>query len=141
MRKFVSPSKKYIQRTQFEALTLVNKVKSFFGAILLGQVLLTTATPVLADSYSNDYNNYDRSTTTQQAKENTNWSEIAVIGLGSLILLNSLFSGGSGESSNQEQTSDRYYYTDDTSAPSYNSSPAPVEPISPFYGSCHSYDC
>ena len=119
----------------------MNKVKSFFGAILLGQALLSTASPVLADSYSDDYNNYNRSTSAQQAKENTNWSEIAVIGLGSLILLNSLFGGGSGESSNQKQTSDRYYYTNGTSAPSYNSSPAPVEPISPFYGSCHSYDC
>ena len=120
----------------------MNKVKSFFGAILLGQALLTTATPVLADSYSDNYNNYESSNkTTQQAKENTNWSEIAVIGLGSLILLNSLFGGGSGESSNQQHTSDRHYYTDDTSTPSYNSSPAPVKPISPFYGSCHSYDC
>ena len=118
----------------------MNKVKSFFGAILLGQALLSTASPVLADSYSDDYNNYDRFTSAQQAKENTNWSEIAVIGLGSLILLNSLF-GGSGESSDQEQTSDRHYYTDDTSTPNYNSSLAPVEPISPFYGSCHSYDC
>lgn len=120
----------------------MNKVKTFIGALLLGQALLSTATPVLADSYSNDYSEYDSSSrTTQQAKENTNWGEVAVIGLGSLILLNSLFGGDSGESSNQEQTSDRYYYTDDTSAPSYNSSPAPVEPISPFYGSCHSYDC
>jgi hypothetical protein len=119
----------------------VNKVKTFVGALLLGQALLSTATPVLADSYSNDYSEYDSSSrTTQQAKENTNWGEMAVIGLGSLILLNSVFGGGSGESSNQEQTSDRYY-TDDTSAPSYNPSPAPVEPISPFYGSCHSYDC
>jgi hypothetical protein len=84
----------------------VNKVKTFVGALLLGQALLSTATPVLADSYSNDYSEYDSSSrTTQQAKENTNWGEMAVIGLGSLILLNSVFGGGSGESSNQEQTS------------------------------------
>lgn len=85
----------------------MNKVKSFFGTILLGQALLSTATLVLADSYSDDYNTYDRSTSAQQAKENTNWSEIAVIGLGGLILLNSLFDVDSELSRNQEQTSDR----------------------------------
>ena len=116
----------------------MNKIKSFFGAILLGQVLLTTATPVLADSYSNEYSEYDSSNTRSQVENDVNWEAIAVFGLGSLFLLDAFLGGGNSEGS-YEQQSPEYYYQDDISAPSYNPSPAPVKPISPFYGDDHTY--
>jgi hypothetical protein len=116
----------------------VNKVKSFFGAILLGQVLLSTATPVLADSYSEDYRDYDSSNTRSQVEEDVNWGAVAVFGLGSLFLLDGCF-GGSNSEGSYEQQSPEYYYQDNSSAPTYNPSPAPVKPISPFYGDDHTY--
>lgn len=116
----------------------MNKVKSFFGTILLSQALLTTATPVLADSYSNKYSEYDSSDTRSQVDNDVNWEAIAVFGLGSLFLLDAFLGGGNNEG-NYEQQSPEYYYRDNTSTPSYNPSPTPVKPISPFYGDDHTY--
>ena len=117
----------------------MNKVKSFFGAILLGQVLLTTATPVLADSYSNDYSEYDSSNTRSQVEDDVDWGAVAVFGLGSLLLIDA-FLGGGGEStgtSYQEQSPEYRYYPSNTSAPSYNPAPATRQERGGFYSDCH----
>ena len=129
----------------FKALTIVNKAKTFFSAVLLSQVVLNTVAPVLASPYNYEqydqrYNSASPSTTT--VKSSTSTSEIAVLSiLGGLMLLSIFGNGDSGPSSYDQQTQDTYYYRNNTSNPSYSSSPSSVKPISPFYGSCHSYDC
>lgn len=126
----------------------MNKAKAFFGAVLLTQLTLNTAAPVFANPYNpydyeqNNFQYNDTSSSTENIENDTSFSEMAVLGLlGGLALWSIFGGGGDGGSSSDQHTQDNYYYRDNTSAPSYTSSPEPVKPISPFYGSCHSYDC
>ena len=123
----------------------MNKAKTFFSALLLTQVALNTAAPVLANPYDYEQNNRHYNNvppSTESVENDTSLSEMAVLGLLGGLALWGIFGGGdSGENSYDQQTQDNYYYRDNTSTSGYTSSPAPVKPISPFYGSCHSYDC
>lgn len=120
----------------------MNKVKTFFSAILLSQIALSGAAPVLANPYYYEQDNreYYDSNYSENYEEDTSWSELAALGLLGGLFLFSAFGGGDGSYESQPSNSGQYRQYN-TSTPSYNPPASSVKPIDPFYGGCHNYDC
>ena len=72
----------------------MNKAKTFLTAILLSQVVLNTASPVLANPYHREQDNrlyYNSAPPSETIENDTNASELAVLGLLGGLFLWSIF--------------------------------------------------